>query len=153
MKLLPSAVIAFVVGCVLWWLGVQLSGILSSLPWPAFVISLSESSKVQAAYLWQVAVHFIPVFLAVGTASFALFRVVGARLPALFAAVLPYVLLNWEIGSFEILFGFTSLALLGLSLVSLLAFPLGVLVAWRLARRGHLTRSYSSGHPPAGFTV
>jgi hypothetical protein len=152
MKPLPSTVVALIAGCVLWWLGVQLSGILSALPWPAFVVTLSKSSKLQALYLWQVAVHFIPMCLAVGAASVPLFRVVGARPSALFAAVLPYILLNWATGSFERLFGLSGLALFGLSLIALLAFPLGVLVAWRLARHGNLTPP-SSGHPPAGFAV
>ena len=147
-----SAVIAFIAGFVLWWLGIYLSGILAALQWPAVVVTLSKMSKLQALYLWQVAVHFVPMCLLVGAASFVLFRIVGTGRATFFAAVLPYILLSWAMGSFETIMTLPDLALLGLSLIALLAFPLGVLFAWQVARRRHLTPP-SSGHPPAGFAI
>ncbi len=152
MKLLRSALIPFMVGCVLWWLGVHLSGVLSAQAWPGFVVSLSKSSKLQALYLWQVMVYFMPMFLVVGAAGYALFRLAGSSAIVLIAAVLPYFVFNWLMGSLEMLFSWSALSTYGLGLIALSAFPLGLLAAWWLARSGRLTPT-SSGRPPAGLAV
>ena len=147
-----ALLVAFVVGCVLWWLGVQLGGVLSAQSWPAFVVELSKSSLLQALYFWQVTVHFVPMALLAGLAGYVLFRAVGASGGALLASVLPYMLLGWAMGSFEVLVHWSRASLFGLALIALSAFPLGLFVAWLLARRGHLTPP-SSGQSPAGFAV
>ena len=152
MKLLRSALLPLIAGCVLWWLGVYLSGFLSAQSWPEFVVALSKSNKLQALYFWQVTVHFLPMFFAVGVAGYALFRMVGSSAISLVAVVLPYVAFNWLMGSLEILFRWSALTTYGLTVIALSAFPLGLLAAWWLARHGHLTTP-SSGRPPAGFAV
>ncbi len=152
MKPLLSSTVAFIVGCVLWWLGVHLDGFLAAQSWPAFVVALSKRSTLQALYFWQVAVYFVPMFLAVCAGGYALFRVVGASAAALFAAFVPYILLNWVMRSFEMLFHWSGLSSYGLLLIAQSAFPLGLLVGWQLVRRGNLTPP-SSGQPPAGFAV
>jgi hypothetical protein len=152
MKPLPAAFSAFVVGCVLWWLGVQLQGTLAALSWPGFIVELSRRSNLLAICLWQLAVHFIPMALLVGVAGYALFRAVGASTAALLAALLPYVLIGWAMGSFEMLRHWSHPSLVGFDLIALSAFPLGLFVAWLLVRRGHLFPP-SSGQSPAGFAV
>lgn len=147
------SLIAFVIGCVLWWLWVYFDGFLAAQSWPKFVIALSKHSPQQALYFWQIAMYFAPTFSAVCVVSYPLFRFIGASKPVLFAAVLPYALLNWAGGSLEPLshlWGVSSYTLL--SLIALSAFPLGLFLAWLLARR--IPRSPpSSGRPPAGFAV
>ncbi len=149
MKRLCSTTIALIVGCVLAWLSVHLSGILSAQAWPAFVIALSKSSKWEALYFWGVAVHLVPMFLALSATGYVFFRVVGASTATLLASVLPYILLDWVLGSSGWLFAWPGFATYGLFLMGQLAFPLGLLVAWQLVRRGHSTPQLSVRRPAA----
>ena len=149
MKLLRSALFPFIAGCVFWWLGVYLSGFLSAQSWPEFVVAISKSGKLQALYFWQIAVHFLPMFFAVFAGGYALFRIIGSSAIALLAALLPYIVFNWLMGSLEMLFRWSALSTYGLAVIALSAFPLALLAAWWLARRrGHLTFP-SSGLPSA----
>ena len=153
MKRLYSAVAALIGGCVLWWLGIYLSGFLAAQTWPSFVLALHKSGSSEAVYLWQATLGFIPMFLAAGAAGYALFRVVGVSASALIAAVLPYMFLHWSMGSFEgILGGPFNSNTKWLWFFQMSAFPLGLFVAWWLARRRHLAPP-SNGQPPAGFAV
>ena len=154
MKRLYAAVAALIGGCVLWWLSVYLSGFLAAQTWPAFVLALRKSGSSEAVYIWEATLGFVPMFLATVLVGSVLFRVVGGRAEALIAAVLPYVLMNWIMGSFEAIFGGSPLYrhTTWLVLLALSAFPLGLFVAWWLSRRRHLTPP-SSGQPPAGFAV
>ena len=153
MKRLYSAVAALIGGCVLWWLSVYLSGFLAAQTWPAFVLALHKSGNSEAVYIWEATLWFIPIFLATGAAGYALFRVVGFSAEALIAALLPFMFLNCSMGSFEgILGGPFKANTKWLLFFELSAFPLGLFVAWWLARRRHLTPP-SNGQPPAGFAV
>lgn len=152
MKQLRASSIAFVVGCVLWWLWVYFDGFLAAQSWSPFVIALSKRSPQQALYLWQLVMYFAPTFLVTCIASYGLFRFVGAGGRVLVAAALPYIFLNWAMGSFGVVAFLSPSSSMLLPLISLSAFPLGLCLAWLLARRGHLTPP-SSGQPPAGFAV
>ena len=153
MKRLYSAVAALIGGCVLWWLGVYLSGFLAALTWPAFVLALHKSGSSEAVVHLGGTLGFIPMFLATGAAGHALFRVVGASAGALIAAVLPYMALNWSMGSFEgILDGPFTSNMKWLVFFEMSAFALGLFVlgGWRAEDTWPLPRT---GQPPPGFAV
>ncbi|MEO7115798.1 MAG: DUF1648 domain-containing protein [Caldimonas sp.] len=153
MRHVGPSLVAFVVGCILWWLGVYLDGFLAAQSWPAFVVALSKRSPMQALYFWQVVMYFAPMFLAVCLAGFVLFRMVGAGRATLLASVVPYAVLSGAMGSFERVSFSSWLSSSGLlSLIALSSSPLGLFVAWLLVRRGHTTPP-PSGQPPAGFAV
>lgn len=154
MKILLSASLSFIAGCVLWWFGIQLSGFLAALSWPDFLTTFSLGSRLQALYLWQVAADFLPVFCALTAAGYALFRLIRPGLVMLFAAVLPYILLNWITGSFDFFSYRSALSIYGLALISLSAFPLGIGAGWLLASRkargagGRTLKNHLSARPP-----
>jgi hypothetical protein len=151
-KLSRSIPVAFVTGLFLAWLGVYLSGVLSAVSWPSFVVTMARESKILALYFWGVAVHFVPMFTFTFGAGLLLFRTVGRSYRALLASLVPYVALYWLLGSATWLTSLPGLATFGLLALGSLAFPLGLVVAWLLSRRRPLTPP-SSGQPPAGFAV
>lgn len=141
-KIFSSATTAFVAGGIFWFLSVKLEGVLAAQSWPPSVVIWSKSSKLQVLYLWQLAVHFVPMFLAVFAVSYGLFRIVGASVTTMLASFSPYIFLTWSIGALDSLFYRFAPSVFVLIAIAQLAFPLGLLVAWWLVRRRRLIRPY-----------
>jgi len=113
-KVAKSFAVALIAGFVLAWLSVHLSGVLSSLSWPAFMVAMAKESRLAAAYFWGVIAHFAPMFVFAFAGGLLLFRVVGANIPALVASLVPYFLLYALLGSASWLRSSPSIASLGL---------------------------------------
>ncbi len=144
--------VALLAGCFLAWLGVNVSGVSSAVPWPPSVIALSKSNPTLAHYVWTVGVHFTPLFTICLLSGLVLFRFVGKSVAALAASLAPDALLYWIMGPSPILLHPPNFALFGIVIIAVSSLPLGLVVAWLLTKRRPLALP-SSGRPPAGFAV
>ena len=146
---IPLVVVA---GVALAWLGVVIPGVASAVSWSHGVAAFAKDHPVLVHYAATVFLYFLPQFFAAFVVGLLLFSSIGARLAFLFGALVPYVLLGWVLGSWHLLFLPLSLFMFGLTVLSVLAIPLGLVLSWLLSRRRALTLP-SSGRPPAGFAV